>query len=71
MGHWALIIEQVAIFKKEARNIVIATLMKIYAKFLLVFDVVKNCTIFNPGKTQPDKATYLKQKAKLFFSKIC
>ena len=49
-------------FKRETRNFVIATLKKIYVKCILLFDVVKNCTIFNPDKIQPGKTKYLKQK---------
>ena len=49
-------------FKRETRNFVIATLKKIYAKCILLFDVVKKCTIFNPDKIQPGKTKYLKQK---------
>ena len=64
-----LTIEQVRTFEREARNFVIATLKKIFAKCPLLFDVVKNCTIFNLEKIQPDKAKYLKQKANLLPTK--
>ena len=61
-------IDQVRTFKREAT---IATLKKIYAKYPLLFDVVKNCTIFNLEKIQPDRGKYLrKKKAKLLFQKF-